>query len=151
MGVNAKTKKTRKGNEITKYSIQKEWKVDSLDEVEAGGEVTLDAIPEEGTVTVTGVSKGKGFQGVIKRHGFHRGPQTHGSHHHRRPGSIGMKVYPGRVIKGKKLPGQTGKETVTIRNRPVVTTDKERGVVGIKGAVPGPNGAHVFLTLDSDS
>ena len=99
LGVGAKKWKTRKGNEHTRYSVQKEWQVENLEGVEAGKQISIESIPVESMVTVAGVSKGKGFQGVVKRHKFSCGPKTHGSHHHRRPGSVGMKEWPGRVRK----------------------------------------------------
>lgn len=149
LGVDPKTSKTRKGTELTKYAAQKEWQVESVEDFEKGKQLTAEAIPTESTVTITGVSKGKGFQGVIKRHGFSRGPETHGSHHHRRPGSVGMKEWPGRVLKGKKMPGRMGGDTVTLRSRSVVISDPEKGIIGVKGPIPGPNGGFVYLTLES--
>ena len=102
-------------------------------------------------VDVTGESKGKGFQGVIKRYGFAGGPATHGSHFHRRPGSVGMKEWPGRVLKGKKLPGRMGNQQVTLRDRTVMACDTEKGLIAIKGPIPGPNGSSVYLTLNNDN
>lgn len=151
LGVGEKKWKTRKGKEHTKYAVQKEWKVESTDGLNPGTEITAQLIPEDGTVTITGVSKGKGFQGVIKRHNFSRGPETHGSHHHRRPGSVGMCEFPGRVLKGKKMPGRMGTDQVTVRNRAIVFTDPEKGLVGVKGPVPGPNGATVYLTFEFEA
>ena len=92
-------------------------------------------------VDVSGVSKGKGFQGVIKRHGQHRGPMGHGSMYHRRPGSMGPTSTPGRVFKGKKLPGHMGVDTVTIQNLEVVRVDLDKNVILVKGSVPGNKGA----------
>lgn len=89
-------------------------------------------------VKVTAISKGKGFAGTIKRHGFHRGPMSHGSDQHRRPGSIGS-AFPQRVLKGKKMAGRMGAETVTVRNLEVVKVDREKGFLLLRGAVPGPN------------
>lgn len=88
-------------------------------------------------VQVTGTSKGKGFAGTIKRHNFHRGPKTHGSHNYRAPGSIGA-GYPQHVMKGMRMAGQMGNERSTTKNISVVLVDAERGVLGLKGAVPGP-------------
>lgn len=149
LGVRSRLKKTRKGTELTRYLVQKEWRIESLDDVKTGDTLTSETLPENSVVTVTGVSKGKGFQGVIKRHGFSRGPETHGSHHHRRPGSVGMCEFPGRILKGKKMPGRTGGQTVTLRNRSILRCDPKEGVVAVKGVVPGPNGAPVFLTIES--
>ncbi|WP_301109407.1 50S ribosomal protein L3 [Sporosarcina sp.] len=103
---------------------------------EVGQEVKVDTFAEGDVVDITGVSKGKGFQGVIKRHGFSRGPMTHGSRFHRAPGSLGA-VDGQRVFKGKKLPGRTGGKTVTIQNVEIVRVDAERNLLLVKGNVPG--------------
>ena len=92
-------------------------------------------------IDIQGTSKGKGFQGVIKRHGQSRGPMGHGSMYHRRPGSMGSTSTPGRVFKGKKLPGHMGVQTVTIQNLDVVRVDMDKNVLLVKGSVPGPKGA----------
>ncbi|MCM3638521.1 50S ribosomal protein L3 [Sporosarcina luteola] len=104
---------------------------------EVGQEVKVDTFAEGDIVDITGVSKGKGFQGVIKRHGYSRGPMSHGSRFHRAPGSLGA-VDGQRVFKGKKLPGRTGGDTVTIQNLEIVRVDAERNLLLIKGNVPGP-------------
>ena len=103
---------------------------------EVGQEVKVDLFAEGEMVDVTGTSKGKGFQGVIKRHGQSRGPMAHGSRYHRRPGSMGP-VAPNRVFKGKNLPGQTGGARVTVQNLQIVKVDTERNLLLIKGNVPG--------------
>ena len=92
-------------------------------------------------VDVQGISKGKGFQGVIKRHGQHRGPMGHGSMYHRRPGSMGSTSTPGRVFKGKKLPGHMGVQKITIQNLEIIKVDMDKNVLLVKGSVPGPKGA----------
>ena len=148
LGVGAKKWKSRKGKENTRYSKQKEWKVETVEGVKAGTEFNSDIIPEGSTVTITGFSKGRGFQGVIKRHKFSTGPKTHGSHHHRRTGSVGMCEYPGRVLKGKKMPGRMGNDQVTLHGRIILVSDSNEGIVGVKGPVPGPNGASVFVTIE---
>ena len=102
-----------------------------------GQELHADVFEAGEMIDVTGTTKGKGFQGVIKRHGQSRGPMGHGSHYHRRPGSMGT-MKPMRVFKGKKLPGHMGMLTVTIQNLEVVATDLENGVILVKGNVPGP-------------
>ena len=107
------------------------------EEVEVGQEVKVDIFAEGDIIDVTGVSKGKGFQGAIKRHGQSRGPMTHGSRYHRRPGSMGP-VAPNRVFKNKLLPGRMGGEQITIQNLQVVKIDAERNVILVKGNVPGP-------------
>lgn len=103
---------------------------------EVGQEVKVDLFAEGELVDVSGTSKGKGFQGVIKRHGQSRGPMAHGSRYHRRPGSMGP-VAPNRVFKGKNLPGQTGGERITVQNLQIVKVDTERNLLLIKGNVPG--------------
>jgi len=103
---------------------------------ELGQEVKVDVFAEGDFVDVTGTSKGKGFQGAIKRHGFSRGPMAHGSHYHRGPGSMGS-IQANRVLKGKKLPGHMGAKTVTVQNLEVVKVDVERNVLMIKGNIPG--------------
>ncbi|CEG25254.1 50S ribosomal protein L3 [Bacillus sp. B-jedd] len=107
---------------------------------EVGQEVKVDIFAEGDIVDVTGVSKGKGFQGSIKRHGQSRGPMAHGSRYHRRPGSMGP-VAPNRVFKGKALPGQMGGEVVTVQNLEIVKVDAERNLLLVKGNVPGPRKA----------
>jgi large subunit ribosomal protein L3 len=149
LGVGAKRWKTRKGLEHTRYSLEKEFVVDSLEGIEIGTSVTAECIPAESLVTVVGVSKGKGFAGVIKRHNFSGGPWTHGSHHHREPGSVGMCAKPGRVLKGKRLPGRMGKDQITLKHRSVVLSDPKEGVIAIKGPVPGASGSAVILQLES--
>ena len=107
-----------------------------LDEYEVGQEVQVSIFAEGDVVDVTGVSKGKGFQGAIKRHGQSRGPMSHGSRYHRRPGSMGP-VAPNRVFKGKLLPGRMGGEQITVQNLTIVKVDVERNLLLIKGNVPG--------------
>lgn len=147
LGVKPRSWKTRKGKEHVRYGDQKEFRVESLDGLETGKQLSCDKFTVDSKVSVVGSSKGRGFQGVIKRHGFSRGPETHGSHHHRRPGSVGMKEWPGRVLKGKKLPGRMGSQQVTLRDRVVMACDTEKGLIAIKGPIPGPNGSSVYLTL----
>src|SRR5690606_11321301 len=108
----------------------------NLADYEIGQEVKVDVFAEGDVVDVTGTTKGKGFQGVIKRHGQSRGPMSHGSRYHRRPGSMGP-VAPNRVFKQKKLPGQMGGNTITIQNLHIVKVDAERNLLLIKGNVPG--------------
>ncbi|MCG1023887.1 50S ribosomal protein L3 [Sutcliffiella horikoshii] len=105
--------------------------------LEVGQEVKVDIFAEGDVVDVTGISKGKGFQGSIKRHNQSRGPMSHGSRYHRRPGSMGP-VAPNRVFKGKLLPGRMGGERITIQNLEIVKVDAERNLLLVKGNVPGP-------------
>jgi large subunit ribosomal protein L3 len=107
-----------------------------LAEYEVGQEVKVNIFAEGDIVDVTGISKGKGFQGAIKRHGQSRGPMAHGSRYHRRPGSMGP-VAPNRVFKGKLLPGRMGGEQITVQNLQIVKVDEERNLLLIKGNVPG--------------
>ena len=109
-----------------------------------GEEISADVFEAGEVVDVTGTTKGKGFQGVIKRHGQSRGPMGHGSHYHRRPGSMGT-MRPMRVFKGKKLPGHMGTLTVTIQNLEIVATDLEKGIILVKGNVPGAKKSLVII------
>ncbi len=149
LGVGKSTMKTRKGKEHIKHATQKEFSVESLDGMSAGGSVTSQLVPKDSLVTISGISKGKGFQGVMKRHHFAGGPATHGSHFKREPGSVGMRTWPGRIHPGKKMPGRMGGDRITLKHRPVVVSDAEAKIIGIKGAVPGPNGSLVTVTLES--
>ena len=119
----------------------REFRTDDVANYKVGDEVKVDIFTAGEKVDVQGTSKGKGFQGVIKRHGQHRGPMGHGSMYHRRPGSMGSTSTPGRVFKGKKLPGHMGRVTVTIQNLDVVRVDMDKNVILVKGSVPGAKGA----------
>ena len=123
----------------------REFRVDSVEGVEVGTEVKADTFVAGDKIDVQGTTKGKGFQGVIKRHGQSRGPMGHGSMYHRRPGSMGPTPTPGRVFKGKKLPGHMGRVTVTIQNLDVVKVDIDKNVILLKGSVPGAKGAILKL------
>ena len=139
-----KVNKPEKGHfaksKLTAKKHLREFRVDSAD-VKVGDEVKADVFVAGDKIDVQGTTKGKGFQGVIKRHGQHRGPMGHGSMYHRRPGSMGSTSTPGRVFKGKKLPGHMGVQTVTIQNLDVVRVDMDKNVLLVKGSVPGPKGA----------
>lgn len=142
--------KTRKGKEHTKFKTEKEWRVESLEGFEQGKAFTAKDFPEKGgVVMVSGISKGKGFQGVVRRHHFAGGPQTHGSHFKREPGSVGMREYPGRILRGHRMAGHMGTKHMTLSHRAVVTCDPEKGVIGIKGPLPGSRGMELFITLES--
>ena len=119
----------------------REFRVEEVESYKVGDEVKADIFVAGDKVDIQGTSKGKGFQGVIKRHGQHRGPMGHGSMYHRRPGSMGATSTPGRVFKGKKLPGHMGRVTVTIQNLDVVRVDMDKNVILVKGSVPGAKGA----------
>ncbi|WP_026693321.1 50S ribosomal protein L3 [Peribacillus kribbensis] len=114
----------------------REFREVNLGEYEVGQEVNVNIFAEGEIVDVTGVSKGKGFQGAIKRHGQSRGPMAHGSRYHRRPGSMGP-VAPNRVFKGKLLPGRMGGDQITVQNLEIVRVDTDRNLLLIKGNVPG--------------
>ena len=115
------------------------------DELTIGEAVTVEVFAPGDKVKVTGVSKGKGFQGVIKRHGFAGGPGYHGAHFHRAPGSIGSSADPARVYPGTRLPGQMGNARVTQTGLTVVATDPDKNLVLVKGAVPGSTGSLVVI------
>ncbi len=115
----------------------REIKVENVDEYEIGSKITVETFTTEDRVDVQGITKGKGFQGVIKRHGQHRGPMSHGSMYHRRPGSMGPTSTPGRVFKGKKLPGHMGNKVSTILNLDIVRVDADKNAILVKGSVPG--------------
>ncbi len=115
----------------------KELRLDNIDEYNVGDEIKADVFAAGDFVDVQGISKGKGFQGVIKRHGQHIGPKGHGSMYHRRPGSMGPTSSPGRVFPGKNLPGHTGKDTVTVQHLEVIRVDMDKNVILIKGSIPG--------------
>ena len=110
-------------------------------ELKIGEQVTVEGFEPGEMVKVAGRSKGKGFQGTIRRHGFHRGPVSHGSHNVRAPGSVGASATPSRVLKGQRLPGQMGNRRVTQPGLRVVDVDPERNLLVVRGAVPGPEGA----------
>ncbi len=144
-----KVNKPAKGHfdkaEVSYKRFLKEFKLENADDYNVGDEIKADAFAEGDSVDVTGISKGKGFQGVIKRWGAHRGPMSHGSHYHRRPGSMGGSSNPSKVFKGKKLPGHMGAEKITVQNLNVVKVDAEKNLLLIKGAVPGPKGGLLFI------
>ena len=123
----------------------KEFRVDSVEEYTVGQEIKADLFAAGELIDVTGLSKGKGFQGPIKRHGQSRGPETHGSRYHRRPGSMGACSYPGRVFKNKKLAGHMGSVKVTVQNLEVVRVDADKNFILVKGAIPGAKGSVVTI------
>jgi large subunit ribosomal protein L3 len=124
----------------------REFRTDDIDKYDVGQEVkAADMFSEGDSIDVSGISKGKGFAGVIKRYGKHRGPETHGSKYHRRVGSMGAGTSPGRVFKGKKQPGHMGVDKITIQNLKVVKIDSDRNLLLVKGAVPGPKGGLVVI------
>ncbi len=134
---------TNKANTTPKRFF-KEIRGVNVEDYTLGQEITADIFTRGEVIDVTGTTKGKGFQGVIKRHGQSRGPMGHGSHYHRRPGSMGT-MRPMRVFKGKKLPGHMGTLTVTIQNLEIVAVDMENNVILVKGNIPGPKRGLVII------
>jgi large subunit ribosomal protein L3 len=124
----------------------KEFRLEDISGYEVGQEIKAEDMFQSGDkIDVSGMSKGKGFQGVTKRFGQKTGPNTHGSMYHRRPGSMGSGTSPGRVFKGKKLPGHMGMDNTTIQNLEVVRVDADRNLILIRGAVPGPKGGLLVI------
>jgi len=122
-----------------------EIRIENPEDYTVGDKLSVDLFEEGDKVDVAGTSKGKGFQGVVKRWNFAGGPATHGSHFHRRPGSVGNCVKPGRVVKGKKLPGQMGSRRTTVRGLQILRVDPERNLLVVKGATPGARGTILEL------
>ena len=132
--------------DLPKVSSIREFRVDSVDDYSVGQVLGIaDVFAEGDLVDVTGISKGKGFAGVIKRHNFHRGPKTHGSDYHRAPGSIGPGTTPGRVYRGLKMSGHMGDERVTIKKVRVVRTDTDRNLLLVNGSLPGARGSLILV------
>ncbi len=132
--------------DLPKVATIREFRVDDLDPYSVGQTFSVGDLFNAGDIVdVTGVSKGKGFAGHIKRHNFKRGPKTHGSDHHRAPGSIGPGTTPGRVYKGMKMAGHMGDERVTVKKLRVVRTDPERNLLLVKGTLPGSRNALILV------
>lgn len=124
----------------------KEFRLSDSEKYQVGQEIKPSDMFKSGDrVDITGISKGKGYQGVVKRWGNARGRMSHGSHHHRKPGSLGAAASPSRVFKGRKLPGRMGGERVTIQNLDVVRIDDENNIMLVRGAVPGPKGGLLII------
>jgi len=136
----------RKANVEAAPAILREFAPDEGEEYELGQALTVELFDAGDEVKVTGTSKGRGFQGVMKRYGFAGRPASHGHHGGRTPGSMGPGTDPSRVIKGKKLPGQMGGVRKTIRNIEVVKVDSERNLIFLKGGVPGSRNSYVLIT-----
>jgi len=132
---------------VSPVRFAREFRLQCAPEYTLGQEIKADVFEAGELVDVTGVSKGKGFAGTIKRHGFARGPMSHGSKSHREPGSIGSRMSGGggKVFKGKKLPGHMGGEKTTIQRLQIVRADADRNLILVKGAIPGPKGALVAI------
>ena len=119
------------------YRVLREFRTDAVEDVEAGATLNVDMFKVGEKVTITGISKGRGFQGTIKRHGFSRGPETHGNRNHRKPGSIGNSAWPAKVIKGRRMPGHMGTDKTTVKNLTIVDIKHDDNLLLVKGAVPG--------------
>jgi large subunit ribosomal protein L3 len=146
-GTVEKLTKPRQGQlkDLPKVRDTREFRVDDVAGFEVGQVVDVSLFAEGDEVDVTGVSKGKGFSGTIKRHHFRRGPETHGSDSHRQPGSIGAGTYPGKVFKGTPMAGRLGGARTTIKKLTIVRTDTERNLLLIRGNVPGARNALVMV------
>ena len=123
---------------VESKAVLREFRIDNASEYAPAQEIKVDIFEAGDKIDATAISKGKGFQGAIKRHNQHRGPMTHGSKYHRHAGSNGSASDPSRVFKGKHMPGQMGGEQVTVQNLEVVRVDAENNLLLVKGAVPGP-------------
>ena len=130
---------------LAPQQVVREFRVDASSELKAGDQVLADMFSAGERIDVVGVSKGKGFQGVQKRHGFAGGPAGHGSNFHRAPGSVGQSADPAKIVKGKRMPGQMGNKRITTQNLEVVQVDVEKNLMLVRGCVPGRNGGFVLL------
>lgn len=136
----SKPMKTKKFRHLREFKT-----VENENTPKQGDEIKVDIFETGDCVKITGTSKGKGFAGVMKRHHFAGGPESHGSHFHREPGSIGTCAKPGRVLKGLRMAGQMGNKQVTVSSSVIAYVDTEKNLLGIKGAVPGANGGLVII------
>jgi len=142
--IKPETEKYKSIGYVPQYSI--ETRLEKLEGIVIGEEIKPSVLELNSKISVTGFTKGKGFQGVVKRWGFAGGPRTHGqSDRERHGGSLGMRTTPGRVFKGKKMPGRMGFDKKTVKGLKVVFIDDEKGIIGLKGAVPGNKGSLVIL------
>jgi large subunit ribosomal protein L3 len=137
----------KKPTKNRRFHFVREFKVENAEDFKVGDIITVEALKEIENITFSAISKGKGFQGVVKRHNFRTGPNSHGSKHHRQPGSIGANTMPGRVLKGKKLAGRMGTDRVTLKKVPLVYLDVEKNIIGIKGPIPGGKNNLVAITF----
>jgi large subunit ribosomal protein L3 len=146
-GTVKKLTKPRQGQlkDLPKVRDAREFRVDDVAGYEVGQVVDVSLFAAGDEVDVTGVSKGKGFAGTIKRHHFRRGPETHGSDSHRQPGSIGAGTYPGKVFKGTPMAGRMGNERITTKKLTVVRSDAERNLLLVRGSVPGARNGLVMV------
>ena len=137
-----KTKKTRPFRHMREFKIAAEEAAN----FKKGDQISLESMKDVALVSICGISKGKGFQGVMRRFNFRGGPRSHGSHFHREPGSVGCRAKPGKIAKGRKLPGHMGVDTVTLTSVKVAYLNPENNLIGIKGAVPGAIGSIIIIT-----
>jgi large subunit ribosomal protein L3 len=135
---------------VPPVEVIREFRVKDTSSFEIGEKIPVSVLQEGDRIDVVGWSKGKGFQGVVKRWGFAGGPGSHGSRFGRAPGSAGAGTYPGRVLKGKKFPGRMGNDRVTVKNLEVVTLDEEKGLIVVKGAVPGFRNGFLLIKIKGD-
>ena len=133
------------GGDLPPVKVLRELRVKDGDEAKVGDKVSVEIFKAGDTVNIVGTSKGKGFQGVVKRHHFRGGAATHGSMFHRAPGSIGSSAFPSRVLKGMRAAGHMGADRVTLRNLTVVRVDGEKNILVVKGSVPGGHGGYVVI------
>lgn len=146
LGANA----LKKPSKNRTYRHLREFRIpEGMDPLKPGDQLGVDLFEVGDRVRMTSTSKGKGFQGVIKRHNFARGPETHGSHHHREPGSIGACARPGRVHKGKKMPGRMGTDTITLKDVEIVFVNKDENILAVRGPVAGSKGSRIILRKNS--
>lgn len=137
---------TKHLKDIEKLRYLHEFRIDDISSVERGQQISIEFLKQGDKVNVSGVSKGKGFAGVVKRYHFAGGPKTHGqSDRHRAPGSIGATTFPGRVLKGKRMAGHMGARRITLRSIEVIEADSSRNLLLLKGAVPGANKGLLFI------
>ena len=130
---------------VTIRKVLREFRLEDVSSYEVGAEIKADIFAAGDKVDVSGISKGKGYQGPIRRHGQSRGPMSHGSKYHRGVGSMGAATSPGRVFKGKKMAGHMGHVNVTVQNLEIVRADAEKNLILVKGALPGPKGSLVCI------
>jgi large subunit ribosomal protein L3 len=133
------------GKDLPPVRVLRELRVEKDEEAKVGDKLNVEMFKAGDTVHIVGTSKGKGFQGVVKRHHFRGGAATHGSMFHRAPGSIGSSAFPSRVLKGMRAAGHMGADTVTQRNLTVVRVDAEKNILVVKGSVPGGSGGYVVI------
>ena len=132
---------------ISSFRMLREFRLNSIEDYKAGDMIGIEQFNKGAFVDVTGVSKGKGFQGVVKRFNFKGGPKTHGqSNSWRAAGSVGAGADPGKIWKGRKMPGRMGGDTLSVQNLPVISVDKEKNLLLIKGSIPGPRNTIVRIS-----